>query len=134
MYNLLKVILMKKLLLIACTIALFCVAGAAHAQQQDQRSNQYRNTPQSQQQTDTTATDNDQNAMQAGQQESEVEVVESKEGPNSEVVYKFQGELFYVDRDEKKLVKADESELKEATHKTIVKDNTAKDNKRSRDN
>lgn len=56
------------------------------------------------------------------QPENEVEIVENKEGPNSEVVYKFQGEMFYVDRDEKKIVKADESELKDATHETIVKD------------
>jgi hypothetical protein len=119
---------MKKLLFMVCTAALFSVAGVVQAQQQDEKpkqSNQYRNTPQNQQ-TDTTASD--QEGMQGDQnmpQESEVEVVESKEGPNSEVVYRYQGELFYVDREEKKLVKADESELKDATHKTIVKDNTA---------
>ena len=120
---------MKKLLLIICTAALLCLAGVANAQQQEQRSNQYRNTP-NQQRTDTTTND-DQDMMQADQNnqpESEVEVVESKEGPNSEVVYKFQGEMFYVDRNEKKIVKADESELKDATHKTIVKENTTTGN------
>lgn len=116
---------MKKLLFMVCTAALFCLAGVVQAQQQDDKSkqsNQYRT--QQNQQADTTASDEE--GMQSDQnmpQESEVEVVESKEGPNSEVVYRFQGDLFYVDREEKKLVKADESELKDATHKTIVKDN-----------
>lgn len=123
---------MKKLLLVICTAALFCLAGVVNAQQQDQRSNQYRNTQnQNQQRTDTTeGNNNDQNMMQdqSSQPQSDVEVVENKEGPNSEVVYKFQGEMFYVDRDEKKLVKAEESELKDATHETIVKDAMAQDN------
>ncbi|MBT1699860.1 hypothetical protein KK083_23435 [Fulvivirgaceae bacterium PWU4] len=122
---------MKKLLLVICTAALFCLAGVVNAQQQDQRSNQYRNTQnQNQQRTDTTDGNNDRNMVQdqSSQPQSDVEVVENKEGPNSEVVYKFQGELFYVDRDEKKLVKAEESELKDATHETIVKDAMAQDN------
>lgn len=120
---------MKKSLLVICTAALFCLAGVVNAQQQDQRSNQYRNT-QNQQRTDTTDGNNDQNMMrdQSSQPQSDVEVVENKEGPNSEVVYKFQGEMFYVDRDEKKIVKAEESELKDATHETIVKDAMAQDN------
>lgn len=120
---------MKKSLLVICTAALLCLAGVVNAQQQDQRSNQYRNT-QNQQRTDTTDGNNDQNMMQdqSSQPQGDVEVVENKEGPNSEVVYKFQGEMFYVDRDEKKLVKAEESELKDATHETIVKDAMAQDN------
>jgi hypothetical protein len=120
---------MKKSLLVICTAALFCLAGVVNAQQQDQRSNQYRNT-QNQQRTDTTDGNNDQNMMQdqTSQPQHDVEVVENKEGPNSEVVYKFQGEMFYVDRDKKELVKAEESELKDATHETIVKDAMAEDN------
>jgi MFS superfamily sulfate permease-like transporter len=131
---------MKKLLFLICTAVLFCMTGAVQAQQQDEKSkqsNQYRT--QQNQQADTTA--NDQEAMQDNQnmqpENEEVEVVESKEGPNSEVVYRYQGDLFYVDREEKKLVKADESELKDATHKTIVKDNTTIQNnsaRRNRDN
>jgi hypothetical protein len=54
---------------------------------------------------------------------SEVEVIDSKEGPNNEVVYRFKGETFYVDRDKKELVKVtDESQLKDAKDKAIVKD------------
>jgi hypothetical protein len=52
-----------------------------------------------------------------------VEVVDSKEGPNNEVVYKYQGELYYVDRKEQKLVKADESQLKDAKNKAVVSTN-----------
>jgi gas vesicle protein len=52
----------------------------------------------------------------------ELEVVESKEGPNSEVVYKYQDEYFYIDRNEKKIVKAKESDLQDARHEVIVKD------------
>jgi gas vesicle protein len=52
----------------------------------------------------------------------ELEVVEAKEGPNSEVVYKYQDEYFYIDRNEQKLVKVKESELKDAKHEVIVKD------------
>jgi hypothetical protein len=54
---------------------------------------------------------------------SDVEVVESKEGPNHEVVYKFKNELFYVDRAAQKMVKADESQLKDVKDRAIVKDN-----------
>src|SRR5690606_25103365 len=52
----------------------------------------------------------------------ELEVVEGKEGPNNEVVYQYQGEYMYVDRENKKLVKAEESELQDADHEIIVKD------------
>jgi hypothetical protein len=52
-----------------------------------------------------------------------VEVVDSKEGPNNEVVYKYQGELYYVDRKEQKLVKAEESQLKDAKNKAVVSTN-----------
>lgn len=51
---------------------------------------------------------------------SELEVVEGKEGPNNEVVYKFKGEMWYVDRESKQMVKADESKLKDSKHKVMV--------------
>jgi hypothetical protein len=44
-------------------------------------------------------------------------------------VYRFNGELYYVDRAEKKMVKADESQLKDAKDKAIVKDNLKSKNK-----
>lgn len=53
----------------------------------------------------------------------EVEVLEEKEGPNNQVVYKYQGELYYVDREQKQLVKIEESQLKDAAHKAVVSDN-----------
>lgn len=62
--------------------------------------------------------------MANAQVESEVEVVEDKEGPNNEVVYEYQGEMYYVDRTKNELVKAEESQLKDSPHKVTVKDNT----------
>ena len=59
---------------------------------------------------------------QAATTAPELEIVEGKEGPNSEVVYKYQDEYFYVDREQKKVVKAKESELQDAKHEVIVKD------------
>lgn len=53
----------------------------------------------------------------------EIEVLEEKEGPNNQVVYKYQGELYYVDREQKQLVKIEESQLKDAEHKAVVSDN-----------
>ena len=55
---------------------------------------------------------------------SELEVVEGKEGPNNEVVYKFNGEMWYVDRATKEMVKADESKLKDSKHKVMVHEGT----------
>jgi hypothetical protein len=62
---------------------------------------------------------------------AEIEVMEDKEGPNNQVVYKYQGGLYYVDRDQKQLVKIEESQLKDAEHKAIVSndDESKKDNK-----
>ncbi|MEX1240664.1 MAG: hypothetical protein WEB30_13145 [Cyclobacteriaceae bacterium] len=71
---------------------------------------------------------------------SELEVVENKEGPNNEVVYKYQDEYFYIDRDKKTVVKAKESELEDAGHKVVVKegkkssdDNTSSGNREDSD-
>jgi len=56
----------------------------------------------------------------------EIEVLEDKEGPNNQVVYKYQDGLYYVDREEKKLVKIEESQLKDAEHKAVVKNTNEK--------
>ena len=53
----------------------------------------------------------------------EIEVLEDKEGPDNQVIYKYQGEFYYVDREQKQLVKIDESQLKDAEHKAIVSNN-----------
>lgn len=49
-----------------------------------------------------------------------IEVLEDKEGPENQVVYEYQGELFYVDREEGKLVKTKKSELKDVNQNKIV--------------
>ena len=49
----------------------------------------------------------------------EIEVLEDKEGPDNQVIYKYQGEFYYVDREQKQLVKIEESQLKDAEHKAI---------------
>ena len=53
----------------------------------------------------------------------EIEVLEDKEGPDNQVIYKYQGEFYYVDREQKQLVKIDEAQLKDAEHKAIISDN-----------
>lgn len=60
-----------------------------------------------------------------------VDIVADKEGPNHEVVYKVNGEMFYVDREQKQLVKAEESNLKDAQNEAIIHEggNTASDKK-----
>lgn len=62
---------------------------------------------------------------------AEVDVVEGKEGPNNEVVYSFNGELWYVDRESKQMVKADESKLKDSKHKVMVHEGTESSGKRT---
>jgi Ni/Co efflux regulator RcnB len=64
------------------------------------------------------------NAMNAPPQET-VEVLEDKEGPDNQVVYKYQDGLYYVDKEKKELVKIEESQLKDAEHKAIVKEGSA---------
>lgn len=64
--------------------------------------------------------------------QSEVEVLDSKEGPNNEVVYKINGELYYVDRNEKKLVRANESELKDSSHEVEIHEGTASEDNADR--
>jgi hypothetical protein len=49
-----------------------------------------------------------------------VEVIADKEGPNHEVVYKVNGEMFYVDREQQQIVKAEESNLRDAKDPAII--------------
>ena len=49
----------------------------------------------------------------------DIEVLEDKEGPDNQVIYKYQGEFYYVDREQKQLVKIEESQLKDAEDKAI---------------
>jgi hypothetical protein len=54
----------------------------------------------------------------------DVEAVDGKEGPAGEVVYKFGDDYFYIDQaKEKKLVKIEESSLKESRHHVKVSTN-----------
>lgn len=71
-----------------------------------------------------TATDNSMGSTTAPQ--SEVEVIGDKEGPNNQVVYKYQDGFYYVDRDKKEFVKIEESQLQDAEHKAIVSDKNNK--------
>ncbi len=73
------------------------------------------------QEGNVTGTENSVSSTNAAPQ-TEIEVMEDKEGPNNQVVYKYQGGLFYVDKEEKKLVKIEESQLKDAEHKAIISD------------
>lgn len=66
---------------------------------------------------DTTATGGSRSASNYG---PEVEVVEGKEGPDNQVVYRINGEFFYVDRQEKQMVKIKEDELKDADDPAII--------------
>lgn len=50
---------------------------------------------------------------------NEIEVLEDKEGPDNQVIYKYQGAFYYVDREQQQLVKIEESQLKDAEDKAI---------------
>jgi hypothetical protein len=67
----------------------------------------------------------DPTSMNAMPPQTEIEVLEDKEGPNNAVVYKYQGGLYYVDRETKQLVEIEESQLKDAEHKAIEHNATA---------
>jgi hypothetical protein len=63
-------------------------------------------------------------ATDSGMAAAPVDVVDGKEGPMGEVVYKFGDDMFYIDQTkEKKLVKVKDSELKESRHQVRVSDN-----------
>lgn len=53
-------------------------------------------------------------------QAPDLEVVKDKEGPDNQVVYKYEGDFYYVDRQKKELVKAEESDLQDAKHEVII--------------
>ena len=55
----------------------------------------------------------------------DVEVVKDKEGPDNQVVYQYKGDLYYIDRDKKELVKAKESDLQDAKHDVTVEEGSA---------
>lgn len=50
----------------------------------------------------------------------EVEVVETKEGPMNEVVYKYKDEMFYVDRANSTIVKVEDGDLNDVGENKIV--------------
>lgn len=141
--------LMKKILITVWMAVLFSMAAIAQqqgaskpTQNQSVESDSAVNKPgETLQQQDTTGstmyqrtqpgTYQDNTADESGNNEegngqssasNEVDIHESKEGPNNEVVYKYQGELYYVDREKHEFVKANESQLRDSGHKVIVKD------------
>ena len=127
---------MKKLILTVCAAALFCIGSIA--QVQDSASNNLRQGEQIQQGADSTNQQMQQGADSTSQMDpaspspnamdmgataqppmQDIEVLEDKEGPDNQVIYKYQGEFYYVDREQKQLVKIEESQLKDAEDKAI---------------
>ena len=111
---------MKKLILTVCGAALFCIGSIA--QVQDSASNNLRQGAQDQMDSASQTTPNP-NAMDMGATPQppmqDIEVLEDKEGPDNQVIYKYQGGLYYVDREQQQLIKIEESQLKDAEHKAI---------------
>jgi len=109
---------MKKLIL-ACAAALFCIGSIA--QVQDSASNNLRQGGEQMQQDSTSQMDSTSMDMGATARPpmQDIEVLEDKEGPDNQVIYKYQGEFYYVDREQKQLVKIEESQLKDAEDKAI---------------
>jgi len=127
---------MKKLILTVCAAALFCIGSIA--QVQDSASNNLRQGDQVQQGADTTSQQMQQGADSTSQMDpaspspnamdmgataqppmQDIEVLEDKEGPDHQVIYKYQGGLYYVDREQQQLIKIEESQIKDAEHKAI---------------
>ena len=103
---------MKKLILTVCGAALFCIGSIAQVQEStDVRQG-------AQDQTDSTSQSMDMGAT-AQPPMQDIEVLEDKEGPDHQVIYKYQGELYYVDREQQQLIKIEESQIKDAEHKAI---------------
>ena len=109
---------MKKLILTLCGAALFCIGSIA--QVQDSTSNNLQQGPQMDS-TSQSAPNQDAMDMGATAQPTmqNIEVLEDKEGPDHQVIYKYQGGFYYVDREQQQLVKIEESQLKDAEHKAI---------------
>jgi len=107
---------MKKLILTVCGAALFCIGSIAQVQD----STNLRQGGQDQMDSSSTPSPN---AMDMGATAQppmqDIEVLEDKEGPDHQVIYKYQGGLYYVDREQQQLIKIEESQLKDAEHKAI---------------
>ena len=71
-------------------------------------------------------------SMNSSPAQTEIEVLEDKEGPNNAVVYKYQGGLYYVDRETKQLVQIEESQLKDAQHNAIEHNTSTSENEQKR--
>jgi hypothetical protein len=59
-------------------------------------------------------------SQQPTQNYQSIEVDDTKEGPDNQVVYKYQGGLYYVDRKANKMVKANPSDLRDSKSKVII--------------
>ena len=109
---------MKKLILTLCGVALFCIGSIA--QVQDSTSN---NLQQGAQMDSASQAAPNHDAMDMGATAQptmqNIEVLEDKEGPDHQVIYKYQGGFYYVDREQQQLVKIEESQIKDAEHKAI---------------
>ena len=111
---------MKKFILTVCAAALFCIGSIAQVRQ-DSASN---NLQQEQMQQGADSTNQMDMGANAQPTMHEVEVLEDKEGPDNQVIYKYQGAFYYVDREQQQLVKIEESQLKDAEHKAIEHNTT----------
>lgn len=87
-----------------------------------------QDSPSSENSQDPNATGTGNSMGATAQPQHEIEVLEDKEGPNNQVIYKYQGELYYVDRDQKQLVQIEESQLKDAEHAATISGDDQKDN------
>ena len=112
---------MKKILITVCMIAAF--AMCATAQQYDKKDKKAKQKERTEQQDEMETSDSEQ--TDAAKPMPDIEVVDDKEGPNNEIVYKFLGELYYVDREQKKFVKIDRKDLKDSKHEVVVHEGTA---------
>jgi len=109
---------MKKLILTVCGAALFCIGSIAQVQESTDVRQGAQDQPDS---TSQSATDPGAMDMGATAQPpmQDIEVLEDKEGPDHQVIYKYQGGFYYVDREQQQLIKIEESQLKDAEHKAI---------------
>jgi hypothetical protein len=119
---------MKKLFFLTCIAALFSITTMAQVQDTSDvnlREEEQTDTtttedqPSELMQEDTTTAPIDSTGAMSSVRIEDIEVLESKEGPEHEIVYKYQGETFYIDRKEEKFVKVEESELRDSPHELI---------------
>jgi hypothetical protein len=112
---------MKKLILTAFAATLFCIGSMA--QDTTSINNNLRQGVEDAEDAGNEVKEDAQDAgmdANASAQPAEIEVMEDKEGPNNQVIYKYQGGLYYVDREQKALVKIEESQLKDAEHQAVI--------------